>query len=141
MHQRLAAAVLATLAAVAGVAAPAASASTPTSPPPLTVLSQAGSLGDNDIFITPTGDSSAYANGPEILGPGGKVVWFDALPAGQSAADFRTQRYDGRRVLTFWAGTGLGGVSQGIDYIYNDRYQQTATVQAGNGLSADGHES
>ena len=28
----------------------------------------------------------------------------------------------------------------GTDYIYNDRYQQIATVNAGNGLSADGHE-
>jgi len=43
-------------------------------------------------------------------------------------------------VLTFWEGTGFGGLSSGTDYIYNDRYQRIATVQAGNGLSADGHE-
>jgi hypothetical protein len=43
-------------------------------------------------------------------------------------------------VLTWWQGTGLGGLSEGTDYIYNDRYQQIATVNAGNGLSADGHE-
>jgi hypothetical protein len=131
---------LAMVAAVACVAAPTASASTPTSPPPLTVLSQTGAVGHGDIFLTPTGDTSTYANGPEILSPSGRVVWFDALPSGQSAADFRTQRYQGQPVLTFWAGAGLGGVSQGTDYIYNDRYQQIATVQAGNGLSADGHE-
>jgi hypothetical protein len=142
MHQRRVTALLAALAATAGLAAPAAaSASTPTSPPPLTVLSQQpGSLGNDDIFITPTGDTSTYANGPEILSPSGNVVWFDALPAGESSADFRTQRYEGRPVLTFWAGTGLGGVSHGTDYIYNNHYQQIATVQAGNGLSADGHE-
>ena len=141
MHRRTVAALFAALAtASGGAAAPAASAATPTSPPPLTVLSQAHSLGGRDIFITPTGDTATYANGPEIVGPDGKVVWFDALPAGQSSADFRAQRYDGRPVLTFWAGTGLGGLSQGTDYIYNDRYQQIAAVNAGNGLSADGHE-
>jgi hypothetical protein len=43
-------------------------------------------------------------------------------------------------VLTWWQGTGLGGLAQGTDYIYNDHYQQIATVNAGNGLSADGHE-
>ncbi len=43
-------------------------------------------------------------------------------------------------MLTFWQGTGLGGLATGTDYIYNDRYQQIATVNAGNGLSADGHE-
>ncbi|MCL2418876.1 MAG: arylsulfotransferase family protein [Conexibacteraceae bacterium] len=121
-------------------AAPAAAATTPTAPPPVTVLSQTGNLGNRDIFITPTGDTSTYANGPEILSPSGKVVWFDPLPAGQTPGDFRTQTYDGRPVLTFWSGTGFGGLSSGTDYIYNDHYQQIATVNAGNGLSADGHE-
>ena len=143
MHQRLITAALvalAALAAAAGLSSPAALASTPTSPPPLTVLSHTGNLSDRDIFLTPTGDSSTYANGPEILSPSGRVVWSDALASGQTAADFRAQRYDGKPVLTFWAGSGLGGLSQGTDYIYNDHYQQIATVQAGNGLSADGHE-
>jgi hypothetical protein len=140
MHQRRALALLAALTAAAGLAAPAALASTPTSPPPLTVLSQTGSLGNGDIFLTPTGDTSTYANGPEILSPSGNVVWFDPIAAGETSSDFRTQTYHGRRVLTFWEGTGFGGVSQGTDYIYNDHYQQIATVNAGNGLSADGHE-
>ena len=43
-------------------------------------------------------------------------------------------------MLTFWEGTGFGGLSTGTDYIYNDHYEQIATVNAGNGLSADGHE-
>ena len=33
-----------------------------------------------------------------------------------------------------------GALASGTDYIYNDHYQQIATVNAGNGLSADGHE-
>jgi hypothetical protein len=140
MRQRRAITALATLAATAGLAVPTASASTPTNPPPLTVLSQTGSLGNRDIFLTPTGDTSTYANGPEILSPSGKVVWFDPIATGETSSDFRTQTYEGQPVLTFWEGTGFGGLSQGTDYIYNDHYQQIAEVNAGNGLSADGHE-
>jgi len=116
-------------------------ATTPTSPPPLTVLttSHSGSPGE-DYFLTPTGDTSTYANGPEIVDQNGKVVWFHAVPQGETAADFKVQRYDGQQVLTWWQGTGLGGLSSGTDYIYNSHYQQIATVQAGNGLTTDGHE-
>ena len=112
----------------------------PTTPPPVTVLQSGGRPDTGDIFITPTGDASTYANGEEILDRQGRIVWFHSVPQGQTAADFRTQTYDGQPVLTWWQGTGLGGLSSGTDYIYNDRYQQIATVQAGNGLSADGHE-
>jgi hypothetical protein len=112
----------------------------PTAPPPVSVLSSNGNIGRGDIFISPFGDATTYANGPEILDSHGNVVWFQAVPAGQEAADFRTQTYDGQPVLTWWQGTGLGGLSSGTDYIYNDHDQQIATVNAGNGLSADGHE-
>jgi Arylsulfotransferase (ASST) len=117
-----------------------AAAITPTSPPPVTILTSSAHIGRGDIFITPTGDTSTYANGPEILDKQGNVVWFHAIPAGETASDFRTQTYDGQRVLTWWQGTGLGGLSSGTDYIYNDKFQPLATVNAGNGLSADGHE-
>jgi hypothetical protein len=112
----------------------------PTAPPPVSILSSNGNLGNGDIFLTPTGDTNTYANGPEILDRQGNVVWFHAIPQGQTASDFRVQTYRGKQVLTWWQGTGLGGLASGVDYIYNDRYQQIATVQAGNGLSADGHE-
>jgi hypothetical protein len=131
----LAASALAALAVTATAAA-----SSPTAPPPLTILAAQPWLGRGDLFITPTGDASTYANGPEILDTHGNVVWFHAIPQGQTAADFRTQTYHGQPVLTWWQGTGLGGLSQGTDYIYNDRFQPIATVNAGNGLSADGHE-
>jgi hypothetical protein len=113
----------------------------PTAPPPVSILTSSPfQEGHGDIFITPTGDTSTYANGPEILDRKGNVVWFHAIPQGLTAADFRTQTYDGQPVLTWWQGTGFGGLSSGTDYIYNDQYQQIATVNAGNGLSADGHE-
>jgi Arylsulfotransferase (ASST) len=117
-----------------------AAAAAPTAPPPITVLTAEASNHDGDIFLTPTGDTTTYANGPEIIDSQGKVIWFHAVPEGQTAADFRTQTYRGRPVLTWWQGTGLGGLSAGTDYIYNRHFQQIATVSAGNGLSADGHE-
>ncbi len=115
-------------------------AAAPTAPPPVSILTSSGNLGNGDIFITPTGGTNSYANGPEILDQQGNVVWFHAIPQGQTASDFRVQTYRGKHVLTWWQGTGLGGLASGTDYIYNDAYQQIATVQAGNGLSADGHE-
>ncbi|MBS1887655.1 MAG: arylsulfotransferase family protein [Actinobacteria bacterium] len=136
--RRLAAALAA--AAIAALATgAAASADTPTSPPPVTVLTH-GNVGNGDFFVSPFGDQSTYANGPEILDQNGNVVWFKPVPAGQEASDFRTQTYQGKPVLTWWQGTGLGGLAKGTDYIYNSSYQQIATVQAGNGLNADGHE-
>ncbi len=108
-------------------------------PPPVTILTH-GRVGHGDFFVSPFGDQSTYANGPEILDQQGNVVWFQAVPAGQEASDFRTQTYRGQPVLTWWQGTGLGGVANGTDYIYNSHYQQIATVKAGNGYNADGHE-
>ena len=111
-----------------------------TAPPPVTILTPAANLGGGDIFVTPTGGAGTYANGPEILDQQGNVVWFHAVPQGQTAADFRTQTYRGKQVLTWWQGSGLGGVANGTDYVYDDKFHEIATVQAGNGLSADGHE-
>ena len=125
--------------AAAGTAG-AAVGTTPAAPPPVTILTPGADNNNGDIFIAPFGDQSTYANGPEIIDNQGHVIWFHPVPAGEEAADFRTQTYDGRPVLTWWQGTGLGGLASGTDYIYNDHYQQIATVNAGNGYSADGHE-
>jgi hypothetical protein len=128
-----------TAAGPAGAAAATAAAAS-TAPPPVTILTSGASQRDGDFFISPYSTGTTYASGPEILSPQGQVIWFKPVPAGQEAADFRTQTYRGHRVLTWWQGTGLGGLSQGTDYIYNDHYQQIAQVNAGNGDSADGHE-
>jgi hypothetical protein len=131
------------LLAVLGLALGASSpvlAAAPTAPPPVSILTPYSHPGQDDIFISPFGDADTYANGPEILDQKGNVVWFQPVPAGQEASDFRSQTYRGQQVLTWWQGTGLGGVASGTDYVYNDHYQQIAAVNAGNGLSADGHE-
>ena len=138
LRARIVAAIAAT-ALGAAVAAVPASADTPTSPPPVNILTH-GNVGQGDFFVSPFGNQSTYANGPEILDPDGNVVWFKPIPQGQEASDFRVQTYRGQKVLTWWQGTGLGGLAKGVDYIYDDHYQPIATVKAGNGLSADGHE-
>jgi hypothetical protein len=140
--RRASAAVMTTfIAALATTASTASSAAAdaPSAPPPVTILTE-GNAGNGDFFISPFGGTDKYANGPEILDQQGNVVWFQAVPAGQEASDFRTQTYRGQPVLTWWQGTGLGGLAKGADYIYNSHYQQIAAVNAGNGLSADGHE-
>jgi hypothetical protein len=145
-HQRWRRAAIAA-ASIVGAAIPIAAsapssalADTPTAPPPVSILTSQDELGRGDIFVTPTGDTATYAQGSEILDGKGDVVWFHQAAPGLTAADFRTQTYHGRPVLTWWEGTGLGGLAKGTDYIYDDRYRQIATVNAGNGLSADGHE-
>src|SRR5579871_1162687 len=113
-------AALAGLALALAVPAAASADDPPTAPPPATILTAGADNHNGDIFISPFGDSSTYANGPEIIDNHGNVVWFHAVPAGQEASDFRTQWYRGHQVLTWWQGTGLGGLAQGTDYIYND---------------------
>jgi Arylsulfotransferase (ASST) len=103
-------------------------------PPPLTILTPSVDNGD-DIFLAPVAQpGDGYGSGPEIVTTTGKVVWFDPLPVGEYAFDFRTQTYLGQPVLTWFGGDGAHGV------IYNGKFQQIATVQAGNGYVMDQHE-
>jgi Arylsulfotransferase (ASST) len=129
---------------VSSIAVASASAdTTPTTTPPiapLTLLTGKTPQGRGDIFLTPTDASGTYAEGAEIASPTGKVVWFHRAPTGDVDADFRPQKLDGKRVLTFWEGTNFGGLSSGTDYIYNDHYKQIASVKAGDGWNTDGHE-
>jgi Arylsulfotransferase (ASST) len=140
---------------------------TGTAPPPLTVLTREAGNGHADIFVAPAG--GGYPAGPEIVTTSGKVVWFHRLPAGEVATDFRTQTYLGQPVLTWFQSGGLGAQGgpaaapagrgpvalgparpapvdpgpsgpSGTDYIYNDHYQQIATVRAGNGDETNFHE-
>jgi len=84
----------------AGPAGAAATATAATAPPPVTILTSGASQRDGDFFISPYSTGTTYASGPEILSPQGQVIWFKPVPAGQEAADFRTQTYRGHGVLT-----------------------------------------
>jgi hypothetical protein len=79
--------------------------------------------------------------GPEIMAPGGQLVWFMPLPTGTFATNVLVQRYEGQPVLTWWQGTiSHHGFGLGQGEIYDDHYQQLATVAAGNGVAEDLHE-
>ncbi len=91
------------------------------------------------IFVA--SQSGPVQSGPELFGPWGGLVFFQPVPRGDSATDFRVQRYLGRNVLTWWQGAvSGGGTGRGVDEVYSSSYQRVATVRAGNGLSADLHE-
>ena len=76
-----------------------------------------------------------------IVDQAGNLIWFHALPAGESATNFQVQQYDGQPVLTWWQGHILEvGFGEGEDVIYNNAYQRVAIVRAGNGYHADLHE-
>ena len=113
-----------------------ATATASTQAPPVTVLTQGADNGNGDIFLAAQ-SSGQYVSGPEIVSITGTVLWFHPLPAGTFATDFRTQTYLGKPVLTWFQG---GGNGSGEDVIYNDRYQQIATVKPANGYMPDFHE-
>jgi hypothetical protein len=111
-------------------------------PVALTFTQNAAPASDGDIFVAP--NTSPIQEGPMILDPRGRLVWFRPFPRGSNMLvnDLRVQSLYGRPVLTWWQGirnTGFGQ-SHGVGVILDDHYQQIATVRAGNGLQAGGHE-
>ena len=135
----VAAAVLAAaLSASLSVAGPA-SAATPTAPPPVTVLTPGADNANGDIFIAPFGDTGSYANGPEILSPGGRVIWFHAVPAGAGGGRL-PGRPPGPTRADLVAGYRPRPPVERFDYVYSARYQKIAKVKAGNGYHTAAHE-
>ena len=109
-------------------------------PPAVTVHHLAGAASaPGYVFASPFLGPGQW--GPMIFDNAGNLVWFHPLPAGQDAADFRTQIFEGKNDLTWWQGrTLMLGYGLGEDEIVNANYQTVAVVKAGNGLQADEHE-
>jgi hypothetical protein len=108
-------------------------------PASITVNRRSSAAYNGDIFLTP--QFGPLQNGPMILDPSGRTIWFQPLPANQLATDFRVQQLGSQPVLTWWQGYTNNGSGRGQGVIYNSAYQQIATVQAGNGLQGmDLHE-
>jgi hypothetical protein len=109
-------------------------------PPVVTVHQPAGAgTAPGYIFAAPFLGPGQY--GPMIFDSAGNLVWFRPLPAGQDAADFRTQIYHGKNDLTWWQGKTIKfGYGLGEDMIADANYRTVAVVRAGNGLMADEHE-
>jgi hypothetical protein len=108
-------------------------------PASITINRRSSATYNGDIFLTP--QFGPLQNGPMLLDPSGRMIWFQPLPANQLATDFRVQQLGSQPVLTWWQGFTNNGSGRGQGVIYNSAYQQIATVQAGNGLQGmDLHE-
>ncbi|GAB2663911.1 hypothetical protein GCM10027169_27860 [Gordonia jinhuaensis] len=75
-----------------------------------------------------------------IVDKTGKVLWHRPAPVGAGFANFRTQMYQGKKVLTWWQGSGVDGHGTGVDYIADQNYHVITTLTAGDGLQSDAHE-
>jgi hypothetical protein len=104
----------------------------------VTVDRQSSHTARGYLFVTPW--YGPVQNGVMILDSQGKVVWFKSVPKYNMASDFKEQTYHGKSVLTWWQGYFGAGVGSGEDVINDTSYRQIATVQAGNGLTADLHD-
>lgn len=111
-------------------------------PPPIHVVTapadEAASLAPGYVMVTPW-RSGKYEAGPLIMDSGGKVVWFQQVPAG--ASNLEMQTYRGEPVLTWWEGRVIRpGFGEGRYRIYDTSYNEVATVHAGDGQRGDLHE-
>ena len=109
-------------------------------PASITVTRNSAPASNGDIFLTPQFGPSQ--NGPMILDPSGKLVWFQPTSITRNTlfTDFRVQNLHGQPVLTWWQGSTNAGSGRGVGVIFDQNYREIATVHAGNGLDADLHE-
>ncbi len=109
-------------------------------PASVTVSKASAPASQGDIFVAP--QFGPTQDGPMILDPNGKLIWFDAKPLSRKEiiTDFRVQNLHGQPVLTWFQGNTSAGSGRGEGIIFNDRYKEIATVRAANGLSVDLHE-
>jgi Arylsulfotransferase (ASST) len=109
--------------------------------PPLVTIEHAASAAAAPGYVFAAPYLGPGQHGPMIFDNSGEVVWFDPLPGSEDAADFETQNFHGKNMLTWWQGHTLAlGYGLGEDVIANANYKTVAIVKAGNGLQADGHE-
>jgi hypothetical protein len=108
-------------------------------PPAVKVLKASEPAADGDIFVAP--QFGPVQNGPMILDPQGHLVWFQPYSATYTlVTDFRVQQLNGAPILTWFEGDSNAGYGFGQGIIFNQNYQQIATVHAANGLQMDLHE-
>jgi Arylsulfotransferase (ASST) len=106
--------------------------------PPVVEVARGRVAGGGYIFVAPKNGPGPA--GPMILDRSGHLVWFEHLPKGIQAFDFRPQRYHGRPVLTWWEGHSAKGNGAGVDVIADTSYRVIARVPMPAGSRADLHE-
>ena len=74
----------------------------------MTVSKASAPVSQGDIFVAP--QFGPTQDGPMILDPKGKLIWFDANPLANKEiiTDFRVQNLHGQRVLTWFQGSTFG---------------------------------
>ena len=107
-------------------------------PAAVNLVRPAGGADSDDIFLTP--QFGPIQNGPEILDPTGRLIWFAPVPRGDTAANLQVQQYRGQPVLTWWQGYTDAGMGIGEDLIYDSSYHPVAALRGANGLKPDLHE-
>jgi Arylsulfotransferase (ASST) len=107
-------------------------------PPRVTVTVDSGLQAPGDMMLAPYAGIGQY--GPMILDAHGHLLWFEALPKGERAADVRVQEYEGRPVLTWWQDPlPVEGRADAALVIADSSYRTVAIVHAGNGYKPDIH--
>jgi hypothetical protein len=109
-------------------------------PASIVVSKNSAPAAPGDVFLAP--QFGPTQNGPMILDPSGRLVWFDPTPLSAKTliTDFRVQNLHGQPVLTWWQGSTNAGSGRGVGVIFDRNYREIATVHAGNALDADLHE-
>jgi Arylsulfotransferase (ASST) len=108
-------------------------------PPTVTVTTPASGAAPGLVFTTPTLGPGQH--GPLIFDNSGALVWSHPLSGENEAENLQLQQYRGKPVLTWWEGQTLTlGYGLGTDKIFDTSYKSVATIRAGNGMQADGHE-
>jgi hypothetical protein len=108
-------------------------------PPAVVVTNTNAATAGGDIFTAPyNGPGQA---GPMIFDESGELVWFQAVPSNDAAADLKVQQLGGKPVLTWWQGyIPPAGFGKGEEIIDDASYHQIGRVHAGNGYKVDLHE-
>ena len=109
-------------------------------PIPVSILQSSPNTARGLIFLTPSSILTTDPHGAQIVDERGRPVWVHQLPTGVGAYDLRVQHYRGEPVITWIQSAGAFSTGPTTDYIADRHYHVIATVEAGNGLTADIHE-
>ncbi len=104
-------------------------AATPTAPPPVSILTPYSHPGQSTSSSPPSAAPPPTPTAPRSSTRKATSSGSSPFPPGRRPPTSARQTYRGQPVLTWWQGTGLGGLAKGTDYIYNDHYQQIADRQ------------
>jgi hypothetical protein len=115
-------------------------------PPDVAIDVAPATADDRLIFLSPRmekppRDRATHEQGALVVQQDGAVRWFGRARDGEPMLGLRVQRYRGRPVLTWWEGAASKlGIGRGEGVVADGSYRRLATIQAGNGLTADLHE-